>query len=105
MRAAFSNHPLVGEVRGVGMLAALEFVADRGRKQRFEPADKVGPRVAAACYDHGLIARAMPHGDILGFAPPLLVTPAQVDELVEKTQAAVGCVTDELLREGVWRAA
>jgi len=105
MRAAFSNHPLVGEVRGVGMLAALEFVADRERKQRFEPADKVGPRVAAACLGQGLIARAMPHGDILGFAPPLVMTPAQVDELVEKTRLALGCVSDELLREGVWRAA
>ena len=61
---AFADHPLVGEVRGVGLMAALEFVADKDRKQRFDPALKVGARVSAAALEQGLIARAMPHGDI-----------------------------------------
>jgi L-2,4-diaminobutyrate transaminase len=100
LRATFADHPLVGEVRGVGLLAALEFVADRGKKRRFDPALKVGPRVAAAALEQGLIARAMPHGDILGFAPPLIVTRAEVDEIVARAKAALDAVTDALTREG-----
>ena len=100
LRATFADHPLVGEVRGVGLLAAVEFVADRARKVRFDPALKVGPRVAAAALEQGLIARAMPHGDILGFAPPLIVTRAEVDEIVARAKRALDAVTDALTREG-----
>ena len=65
---------MVGEVRGVGMLAVVEAVQDKAEKRLFEPAGKVGQAVAAACLERGMIARAMPtmpHGDILDFAPPL----------------------------------
>lgn len=105
MQAAFSEHPIVGEVRGVGLLAALEFAADPARRTPFDPATKVGPRIAAACLEENLIARAMPHGDILGFAPPLVVTPDEVDEIIERTRRAVDRVTDQLVREGAVAAA
>ncbi len=105
MHGAFDNHPLVGEVRGVGLLGALEFVADKSSKQRFEPAAKVGVRISRACIDSGLIARAMPHGDILGFAPPLIVNREEVDEIVARTQRAVDSVADTLERDKIWRAA
>ncbi len=100
LRETFGDHPLVGEVRGIGLLAALEFVADRGSKARFDPALKVGARISAAALEEGLIARALPHGDILGFAPPLVITRAEVDALVERTERAVAQVTDALTREG-----
>ena len=74
MKAVFAQMPIVGEVRGVGMLAAIEFVADREKKTRFDAGLKVGARVSKAARDRGLIARAMPHGDILGFAPPLVTS-------------------------------
>ena len=99
LREVFRDHPLVGEVRGVGLMAALEFVADKERKQRFDPALKVGARVSAAALEEGLIARAMPHGDILGFSPPLVVTLAETDEIVAIAKRAVDRVTDELARE------
>ena len=99
LRGMFADHPLVGEVRGVGLMAALEFVADKAGKRRFDPALKVGPRVSAAALEEGWIARAMPHGDILGFAPPLVVTPAEADEIVAIAKRAVDRVTDELSRE------
>jgi L-2,4-diaminobutyrate transaminase len=105
MHAAFGDHALVGEVRGVGLLAALEFVADRERRQGFDPSVKVGARISAACNERGLIARAMPHGDILGFAPPLIVDRAQVDRIVEIARDAVDAVTEELVREGNLTAA
>ena len=103
LREAFGDHPLVGEVRGIGLLAALEFAADGARRQRFEPALKVGARVAAAALEEGLVARAMPGGDILGFAPPLVITKAEVDEVVDRTRGAVDRVADALVREGAWR--
>jgi len=96
---ALAQHPIVGEVRGVGMLAAVEFVADRERKQRFDPALKVGARLSAAARRRGLITRAMPHGDILGFAPPLVLTREDADTIVEITHAAVREVADELAVE------
>ncbi|MGB1540241.1 MAG: aminotransferase class III-fold pyridoxal phosphate-dependent enzyme, partial [Rickettsiales bacterium] len=105
MQTAFADHPLVGEVRGTGLLCALEFVADKANKKRLDPALKVGPRISAACLERGLIARAMPHGDILGFAPPLVITKAEVDEVVEITKSAVARVTDELTKEGALKAA
>ena len=92
LRARLAGHANVAEVRGAGLLAAVEFVADRATKSRFAATDKVGARLAAACVERGLIARAMPHGDILGFAPPLVITTAEVDELVETTAQAVTAV-------------
>lgn len=103
MRKTFAEHPLVGEVRGVGLLAALEFVADKQKKKRFDPSLKVGPKVSAAALENGIIARAMPHGDILGFAPPLIINRDEVDDVVERARKAVDKVADTLTREGAWK--
>ncbi len=92
LRAAFAHHPKVGEVRGVGMLAAIEFVDDKDRKVRFDPAEKIGARVSAACAERGLLARGMPGGDILGFAPPLVLTRDDVDTIVERVGGALATV-------------
>ena len=99
LRQVFAQMPIVGEVRGVGLMAALEFVADRDKKQRFDPALKVGAKVSAAARARGLIARAMPHGDILGFAPPLVTTREDVDAIIDIAEAAVREVMDQLTRE------
>ena len=105
MQKTFAQLPIVGEVRGVGMLVAIEFVADRANKRRFEPSLKVGARVSKACMERGLIARAMPHGDILGFAPPLVMTRPEADEMIAIAEVAVRAVMDGLAREGVEMAA
>ena len=76
-----NNEEIIGEVRGVGMLAAIEFVSDPANKKRFSPELKVGAKMSAACLKNGLIARAMPHGDILGFAPPLITTRQDMEEI------------------------
>nr|WP_295468173.1 aspartate aminotransferase family protein [Mesorhizobium sp.] len=89
MRAAVGGHAHVGDVRGEGMLCAVEFVEDRDTRRFFDAARKVGPAIAAALLKRGVIARAMPQGDILGFAPPLCLTPAEADEVVGKTVEAV----------------
>lgn len=96
LHETFDDHPMVGEVRGVGLMAALEFVADKANKTRFEPGQTVGPKVSAACLEEGLIARAMPHGDILGFAPPLIITREEVEKLVGMARRAVDTVYRQL---------
>jgi L-2,4-diaminobutyrate transaminase len=98
MQRTFAHHPLVGEARGVGMLAALEFMQDGAARRPFDAALKVGAQVSAACLERGLIARAMPHGDILGFAPPLVTTAQEVDEIVGIAREAVDAVAARVLQ-------
>ncbi len=101
MATAMEGLPIVGEVRGIGMLAAIEFVADPANKLRFDPSHKVGAKVSAACLQNGLIARAMPHGDILGLAPPLITNRTDIAEMAEIVQKSVTHVCSELKRDGV----
>ncbi|MER9121210.1 hypothetical protein NKH93_32435 [Mesorhizobium sp. M0954] len=68
------GHPILGEVRGVGILSAVELMRDPKARVPFEPELQMGARAAAALLENGVIGRAMPHGDILGFAPPLIIT-------------------------------
>lgn len=103
MAQTFADHPMVGESRGVGILHALEFAADKKNRQGFDANLKVGPLVSAACMAEGMIARAMPHGDILGFAPPLIATPDDVDGMVERAHRAVNKVMNQLIRSGDWK--
>jgi L-2,4-diaminobutyrate transaminase len=79
------------------MLAALEFMADKEAREPFDPSLKIGPQVAAAALQRGLIARAMPHGDILGFAPPLVMTREDADEIVGIVKYAVDLVAERNL--------
>lgn len=101
LRATFTHNPLVGEVRGVGLMGAVEFAADRDKRTPFDPALKIGGRMSAAALEQGIIARAMPHGDTLGFSPPLCVTRDEIDLILDKAKTAVNMVTDELSREGI----
>lgn len=89
LRESLGGLPIVGDIRGAGLLMAIEFVKDRTNKERFEATLAVGPRVARECLAGGLIARAMPHGDILGFAPPLVLTRADAEEIVRICSKAV----------------
>ncbi|TIY09177.1 MAG: aminotransferase class III-fold pyridoxal phosphate-dependent enzyme, partial [Mesorhizobium sp.] len=100
LKAKFAQLPIVGEVRGVGLMGAIELVADRDNRKRFDPSLKVGARISKAARDRGLIARAMPHGEILGFAPPLVTTKSEVEEIVAIAESAVRFVMDEIVRDG-----
>lgn len=103
LRRRFGDHPLVGDVRGCGLLAAIEFVADRGRRTRFAPELRVGQRIARAARDQDLIIRALPDGDIIGFSPPLIVTNADIDDILDRLLRAVATVTDALVASGEWQ--
>src|SRR5580692_5229227 len=77
-----ADHPLVGEVRGVGLSAAVELVADKASKAKFDPPGKIGLHVYEKAHEHGLIVRAI--GDSICFCPPLIITEAQVDDMIER---------------------
>ncbi|WP_108482741.1 aspartate aminotransferase family protein [Oceaniglobus ichthyenteri] len=92
MQAAVADHPNVGEVRGTGMLCAVELVENRAGRQFFDPARKIGPAVSAEMAKQGVIARAMPQGDILGYAPPFCLTREEADTIVSVTADALNTV-------------
>lgn len=92
LQDTLGDHPNVGDIRGEGLLMAIEFVEDRSSRTFFDPARKIGPTLAGELLKHGVISRAMPQGDILGFAPPLCINQAEVNTVVSATKAAVNTV-------------
>jgi L-2,4-diaminobutyrate transaminase len=96
LQQALAGHPIVGEVRGAGLLAAVELVEDPASRRFFDPARKVGAQVTAALLRRGVIGRAMPQGDILGFAPPLCLERAEAELIVAATKDAVDEVAKAL---------
>lgn len=89
---ALGDHPHVGDIRGDGLLCAVEFVEDRETRTFLDPAKKTGPQIAGALLNEGVIGRAMPQGDILGFAPPLCITESEIDTVVAAAKKAVTSV-------------
>ncbi len=86
---ALGDHAHVGEIRGEGLLCAVEFVEDRANRAFFDPSKTIGYKVNAALLSRGVISRAMPQGDILGFAPPFCLSEAEADEIAGKLKDAV----------------
>ena len=82
------------------MLAAIKFLADPENKIRFDAKYKVGAKISAACLENGLFARAMPHGDILGFAPPLVTTREDVHEIAKIVTKSISHVYARLGNDG-----
>ncbi|QOC21385.1 aminotransferase class III-fold pyridoxal phosphate-dependent enzyme [Wenzhouxiangella sp. AB-CW3] len=81
--APLADHELVGNLRGRGLIAGLELVADKASGQPFAAERKMAFKAAASCLDEGLVVRALP-GDTIAICPPLIITEQQIDELVEK---------------------
>jgi L-2,4-diaminobutyrate transaminase len=89
MHTALAEHAQVGEVRGDGMLCAVELVEDRETRTFFDPAKKITPQIVAAMARRGVVARAMPQGDIIGYAPPLCLSREEADTVVSVTAEAI----------------
>ena len=85
---SFGDHPLVGEVRGVGLIGAIELVEDKASGAPFSPSRGVGAHCAERCLAHGLIVRNL--GDSVAFCPPLVISDRQIDEVFSKFELALG---------------
>ncbi|MSO91269.1 MAG: aspartate aminotransferase family protein [Acetobacteraceae bacterium] len=100
LRKLFNDHPLVGEVRGVGMMAAVELVADKAKHENFSPTAKIGPRAVGQMQEHGVIGRSVLN-DSLTFSPPLIITRAEIDELLDRVGKALDALVVQVRREQI----
>ncbi|PHS79751.1 MAG: aspartate aminotransferase family protein [Rhodospirillaceae bacterium] len=96
--AAFKAHPLVGEVRGVGLVGALELVKDKATKQSFASELGVGAKVIKHMLEHKMIGRNM--GDAIAFSPPLIINDIQINDMWSRTKAALDDTYEELKIDG-----
>ena len=85
---ALADHPLVGEARGLGLIGAVELVADKPSRQNFDPDMKVGPWVMNKAAEHGLIVRALAN-DTIALCPPLIIDDAQINEMFDRLTLAL----------------
>ena len=88
-----SKFEFIGDVRSVGLIGAVEFVADRSSKAKFDPAVKIAAQAVACVQDHGVILRALP-GDIIGFCPPLIISQTELHDMFDRVEAAFSKVAD-----------
>ena len=99
---ALGDHPMVGDIRGVGLMIGIELVADKATKQSLDPVLKVAPRVMKQGYENGIICRALPHRDVIAMSPPLTFSKDDCEEYVAGLSASIRDITDELIRSGDW---
>jgi 4-aminobutyrate--pyruvate transaminase len=83
----FADHPLVGNVRGVGLIAGVELVKDKATRAQFDPVGTVGAAFQARAQAHGLIVRSV--GDTVALCPPLIITEAEIDEVLRRFEKAL----------------
>jgi 4-aminobutyrate--pyruvate transaminase len=92
------DHPLVGEARGMGMVGAIELAAGRDARKPFDPKRGVGAAVVRNAEAEGLIVRFIA-GDVISVCPPLIIKPAEIDELFDKLTRALDKTLDWAKRE------
>ena len=90
-----ADHPLVGEVRGLGMLGAIELVQNKTTRARFSADQGAGMVCRSFCFNNGLIMRAV--GDTMIIAPPLVISKDEIDELIEKARMCLDLAAKQLL--------
>lgn len=87
LRETLSDHPIVGEVRGIGLLSAIELVRDKKERKFFPDPGTIGTRCRNYCFNDGLICRAI--RDTMVLAPPLVIRESEIDEIVGKLKSAI----------------
>ena len=87
LRETFEGHPIVGEVRGIGLIAAIELVADKAKREFFPNIGDVGTHCRNYCFSSGLVSRAI--RDTMVLAPPFIISESEVEEIIAKLKAAI----------------
>jgi len=100
LRRRFAEHPLVGEIRGIGLIAAMELVADQATHSNFDPRERVGIRLMKLCEENGVILRSVAN-DSLCFSPPLVISTAEIDEMLDRVGESLDELTVQLRREQI----
>ena len=90
LKANLDEHPHVGEVRGLGLMVAVEIVQDRETREEFAAEEKVGARINQAMQQHGLFSRM--RGDVVCLAPPVVITSEELDRIIAAVTGAIGDV-------------
>ena len=96
-----NDHPLVGLAETCGLVAGLVLVKNKARRERFDPSHSVGMICRGHCFNNGLIMRAV--GDRMIISPPLIITHAQIDEMVALILRCLDLTHDEVKKNG-WLA-
>ena len=97
---SLADLPMVGDVRGVGLMGCVECVKSKTGKEPFEESLSVGKRIDRKCQEYGLILRPMWH--LCVFSPPIIISEGQVDDMVAIMEKAIREVADDMIREGSW---
>ena len=84
LRERLADNPFVGEVRGAGLMVAVEYVADKKSRRFFDPQTQPHRIVARKALEEGVLLRALPYGEINSFSPPLCITRSEIDEVIER---------------------
>jgi putrescine aminotransferase len=87
LHAALGEHPMVGEIRGIGLIGAIELVADKRTRRFFDKRGRVGSICRDYCFQNDLIMRAV--RDTMVYSPPLIITEAEIELLVERFTRAI----------------
>jgi len=102
--AALADHPLVGEARSIGLMGSLALSPDKSTRARFAtPEGTVGLRCRERCFANDLVMRHV--GDRMIIAPPLVITPAEIDTLVARAALALDQTHAALIADGMMDAA
>jgi L-2,4-diaminobutyrate transaminase len=96
LRERLGDNPFVGDLRGAGLMVAVEFVADKKARRFFDPRTQAHRMVARKLLDDGVLVRALPYGEIISFSPPLCITQSEIDEVVERVSRALNRALPEL---------
>lgn len=96
LRERLGDHPLVGDVRGLGMLAGIELMEDKAEKRPFPAHSAVGKQLYRILLDQGLIARAL--GDVVVMSPALIAQRADIDEIIDHLERGLATLTASLGR-------
>ncbi len=97
---SLADLPMVGDVRGIGIMGCVECVSSKKTKKAFDKELQLGKRLDTKCQEYGLILRPFMH--LCVFSPPIIITRAQVDDMVGIMDRSIREVADDLIREGIW---
>ncbi len=90
LKSTFAEHPYVGDIRGLGLMCAVEFVKDRATREEFDPTEGIGPKIHAAGVERGMFSRV--RGDVYCIAPPIVTGEDTLDRIVDILAASTKAV-------------